>query len=216
MNSVPMVMTLPRKPLVKDRSWPMEPTIRLTSSQCWSQALEQYSTAQPRLLWVRGTILGSPVVPPVGPMWATCRASGRPLGQPGQVLRRPLVLGDQPLHAHEARLVDLAPHRDDVPDARARRRARRPRWAGSRSCRTAAARTQATAPEISASRCDLVLPVAVDEHHRDGADLLAGEVDRHELGPVGQLDHHPVQRLDPQVHQTDGQPLGRSPGPARR
>ncbi len=29
MYSVPMVMTLPRKPLVKDRSWPMEPTMRL-------------------------------------------------------------------------------------------------------------------------------------------------------------------------------------------
>ena len=44
-----------------------------------------------------------------------------------------------------------------------------------------------------------------------GADLLAGEVDRHELGPVGQLDHHPVERLDAQIHQADGQTLGLLP-----
>ena len=55
---------------------------------------------------------------------------------------------------------------------------------------------------------DLVLPVAVDEHDRDGPDLLTGEVDGHELGPVGQLDHHPVERLDTQIDQPDGQAFG--------
>ena len=71
---------------------------------------------------------------------------------------------------------------------------------------------QAIASDDLRQPLDLVLPVAVDEHHRDGADLLAGEVGRHELGPVGQLDHHPVERLDAQVHQADGQPLGLLPG----
>ena len=44
----------------------------------------------------------------------------RSLGQAGQVLRRPLGLGDQPLQAPEARRVDLAPHGDDVLDAAGR------------------------------------------------------------------------------------------------
>jgi hypothetical protein len=55
---------------------------------------------------------------------------------------------------------------------------------------------------------DLVLPVTVDQHHRDRTDLLAGEIDRHKLGPIGQLDHHPVEGLDAQVHEADGQALG--------
>ncbi len=47
------------------------------SSLLCSHDLEQYSVPVMRLLCVRGTILGTPVVPPVGPIWATCMGSGR-------------------------------------------------------------------------------------------------------------------------------------------
>ncbi len=55
---------------------------------------------------------------------------------------------------------------------------------------------------------DVVLTVAIDQEHGDGADLLEGEVGEHELSPVRQLHQHAVERFDAQLHQADRQPVG--------
>ena len=117
-RACPWVITLPRKPLVKERSWPIEPTIRLTSSQCWPHDFEQYSTVQPQAVVGAGHDLGrlrwslrsDPCAPPV---------SGPGCARPGGPVR--LRWARSPRSAargSRSRLVHLTPHRDDVADLR--------------------------------------------------------------------------------------------------